>query len=450
MDPDVCGIDFSDEVRDILRRRESWELYMKAIASRQDILQERMESWKQYSKVLENYSSSVTKDLRSMASVMSNFYSEQMTRLEESRKVTTETRVEKTTIEEKRERLRKWQEYREELNKYSEVSEIRKVVEKIIENLVKEITNLERMEEMKSEKTETKQETKVEEKKEVNVEGKKEEKKEVKVEERKEEIKAEDRFEKIDRNSYRFMSKLLDLIDFNFRRFTQDSRQVDWSVESKTTQEHYESYTELRKELSSEEITRLDSVKQLSDKVVTCARLGRTDFEGLATINDELARIKNAHKPSKKNQVSSQWASDWLMRLDLTLKKTMNSKSTVSAHSKSVQQSFTEVKKTSAEHKSVASWTQMRSEELLSQAERTGRVDMNSVKTIVKSSMKITDIKSEDTSSWLQQVEESTSNSNMWTSESKQFWSEASFEEVESKKSLLTTSSESMASISTL
>lgn len=478
MDPDVCGIDFSEEVRDVLRRRESWEIFMKSIANRQDILQQRKEAWSQYSKTLQNYSSSLTKDLRSMAETMSSFYNEQISRLEESRQVKEETRIEKATLEEKRERLRKWQEYRESLSKYSESStrEICKVVEKIVEKLVTEINTLERIEEMKTETTtkkeesvqevkETKvEETKVEEKKEENkVEERKEEtkaeerKEETKVEEKREEKKVEEKKEekideksvKIERSTYRFMSKLLDLVDYNFRRFTRDSKQVDWSTESKTTQEHYESYTELRTELTNEEITRLDSVKQLSDKVVTCARLGRTDFEGLATINEELARIKNAHKFSQKNQVSSQWASDWLMRLDLTLKKSMTSRSTVSSHSKSVQKSFTDLKKQSSEHKSVASWSQMRSEELLSQAESTGRVDMESVKTIVKSSMKITDERSEETSTWLSKVEESTTSSSMWTSQSKEFWSEASFEQVESKKSSLSTS-ESFSSISTI
>lgn len=478
LDSDVCGMDFSDEVRDILRRRESWERWSQAISQREDILRERMEAWSNYRKILENYSMSNNQELRSFAETMGSYYEEQVRRLVEKRVMSTtgsnmtmnnlestgsnmestKNSMESTmnsiktesSINELRQRLSKWQEYRQVLNTYSEetTTQIKTIVDQITTKISEEIMRRE-MNMMEESRTVAKQ-------------GIKEEKK---VETTSsppiapyfpsppqappEKSDADAKFERIEASTYRFMSKLLDLVDYNFKQFSQTTV-IQWSVESRMTQEFYQTFLDLRQELSSTEVTRLDSVKTLSDKAIMCARLGRTDFQSLATVNDELSKFKNNYKFSSKNQAASQWASDWMMRMDLTLKKSMNSQSQISSHSSSTQRQFFDMRRSSLEHNSVVSWSLMRSEELLSKAEKTGQVDMDSVKAIVKSSMKISDIQSSETSSWLRQVDESTSSSSMWTSREKSFWSESSFEQIQSQKSSFSSSFESLSTISTM
>lgn len=240
------------------------------------------------------------------------------------------------------------------------------------------------------------------------------------------------------------MSSVLDMMHLNLQRSNSrttnlnfggvaavDSTSSSSMSESRSFSEMNSSLSELKMETagSSAVSSSLDQVKSLVDKMLACSQAGRTDFQALATVNEELYKVKEAFGFSETNQVASQWSSDFLMRMDGVMKRTMVSSTQVSLASQSVQRRFFDVKSRSASYKAASSWSIMRSEELLREASISSRIDMESIKSIVKIGMKMKEGPAEDMA-WVSSAESTMS----FTSESRQFWSSSSYEDVEQRR----------------
>ncbi len=354
LDPDVCGCDFREDIKDYLKKRESWKAYWNAIKDRKDILTERYSAWSAYRRSLDNYSTAVTKDLRGYSEKITNAYAEQIQRI--SGAIIPPIAVDAPKIEQIQ----------------TEVTEVR---------------------------TSTK-------------------------------------FERIESNIYVFFSRLMDIQDYSFRRYTSETTVVSWEVEYQAIHEMQESYKSIYRESTTRmEIGKMEAIRKVADKMLSCAKSGHSDFQSLATINDEIARFRNTYGYSQINQVSSQCAGDWLMRLDATLKHTMTSQTPLSPYSRQVQEQYAQLRQTSSQFQSVVSWTMMRSEELISAAEVSSKVDMESVKTIIKATMKMSNKIDQNTTDWLQKVETSLNEKSTWTSETRDFWTTATLDQIRNRRS---------------
>ena len=255
---------------------------------------------------------------------------------------------------------------------------------------------------------------------------------------------AQSKSRRVDAAAYSFMSSVLDIVHLNLQRSNSgatnlnfggvaavDSTSSSSMSESRSLSEMNSSFSELKMEAaeSSSLSSSLDQMKGLVDKMLACSQAGRTDFQALATVNEELYKVKETFGFSETNQISSQWSSDFLMRMDAVMKRTMMSSTQVSLTSQSIQRRFFDVKSRSASYKAASSWSIMRSEELIREASISSRIDMESIKSIVKIGMKMKDGPVEDMA-WVSSAESTMA----FTSESKQFWSSSSYEDVEQRR----------------
>lgn len=242
-------------------------------------------------------------------------------------------------------------------------------------------------------------------------------------------IQTSNRYIRIESEAYRMMSGILDVVSISYQR--AKSQTVGWSEDTLARQTAESAYSNLLQE----DMTRIQSLKSVVNKMMVCLEGGMTDFQSLATINEELAKFKASIQYSQVNQVSSQWASDFLMRLDATLSKSITSQTVLSQYSRQVQQRYISLKETHSQYTTIISWTLMRSEEVLQRVESTGTVDMESVKTIVKAAMKITDIDLPGNKDWLGKVENNLANPEAWNDPNPNWWKGASLNDIEKRRS---------------
>lgn len=235
------------------------------------------------------------------------------------------------------------------------------------------------------------------------------------------------KYERMEKLTYIFMSSALKIIQNTQEQFSGSL--VDWNEVSEAINTLNQSYTKMM-EMQQKEL----DVKTVFQKLFKCLQSGNTDFQSLASINEELWKLKASISHSEINKISSKWSSDFLMRIDATLKKELTSSSTLSEHSRTVQRRFVELKNRSETFNSIISWSIMRSEEVLKSIETTAKVDMESVTSIIKAAMKITDKLPKETAPWLNNVNDALKKPDLWTSPPADFWKNASLDDIEKQR----------------